>query len=198
VTASNLKQTPLNQWHRDHGAKMVDFGGWDMPVQYETGILQEHLATRKFGGLFDVSHMGRFRFKGANRISFLQHVLSNNAEALEPWQAQYTLVPNENGGLVDDAYLYRFGEDDYLLVVNASNAEKDWGHFQHQARNFPGLVMENHSEKLAMIAFQGPLAGQILEELIEAGALPKPFRNSLSEVTIAGANMLIGRTGYTA
>ncbi len=198
MTASNLKKTPLNQWHRDHGAKMVDFGGWDMPVQYGTGILQEHLATRKFGGLFDVSHMGRFRFKGAGRMPFLQHVLSNNAEALEPWQAQYTLVPNENGGLVDDAYLYRFGEDDYLLVVNASNAEKDWDHFQEHARRFPGLVMENHSGKLAMIAFQGPLAGRILEGLIEEGSLPKPFRNALSKATIAGVETLIGRTGYTA
>jgi aminomethyltransferase len=198
VMANNLKKTPLNQWHRDHGAKMVDFGGWDMPVQYETGILQEHLATRKFGGLFDVSHMGRFRFKGNHVIPFLQHVLSNNAEALEPWQAQYTLVANDNGGLVDDAYLYRFGETDYLLVVNASNAEKDWKHFEEQARNFPGLVMENHSAQLAMIAFQGPLAGQIMEELMEGGALPKPFRNSLSQVTIAGTEMLIGRTGYTA
>jgi aminomethyltransferase len=198
VTANDLKRTPLNQWHRDHGAKMVDFGGWDMPVQYETGILQEHLATRKFGGLFDVSHMGRFRFKGANVIPFLQHVLSNNAEALEPWQAQYTLVPNENGGLVDDAYLYRFGESDYLLVVNASNADKDWRHFEQQARHFPGLIMENHSAALAMIAFQGPLAGQILEELIEGGVLPKPFRNSLSQATIAGTEILMGRTGYTA
>jgi aminomethyltransferase len=177
---------------------MVDFGGWDMPVQYETGILQEHLATRKFGGLFDVSHMGRFRFKGANQIAFLQHVLSNNAEALEPWQAQYTLVPNEKGGLVDDAYLYRFDESDYLLVVNASNAEKDWRHFQEHAGSFPGLVMENHSEKLAMIAFQGPLAGRILEELLEDGSLPKPFRNSLSKIAIAGTEVLIGRTGYTA
>jgi aminomethyltransferase len=198
VTASNLKKTPLHSWHRDHGAKMVDFGGWDMPVQYESGILQEHLATRKFGGLFDVSHMGRFRFKGARRMAFLQHVLSNNAEALEPWQAQYTLIPNENGGLVDDAYLYRFGEDDYLLVVNASNAEKDWKHFQEQASRFPGLVMENHSEKLAMIAFQGPLTGRILEKHIEGGTLPKPFRNSLSRVAIAGVEILVGRTGYTA
>jgi len=198
VTASDLKKTPLNQWHRDHGAKMVDFGGWDMPVQYETGILQEHLATRKFAGLFDVSHMGRFRFKGANQIPFLQHVLTNNAEALEPWQSQYTLVPNENGGLVDDAYLYRFDESDYLLVVNASNTEKDWGHFQQYTANFPGLVMEDHTAKVAMIAFQGPLAGQILEELIEGGELPKPFRNALSKVTIAGTEILIGRTGYTA
>ncbi len=196
--AGDLKKTPLNRWHRDHGAKMVDFGGWDMPVQYETGILQEHLATRKFGGLFDVSHMGRFRFKGENVIPFLQHVLSNNAEALEPWQAQYTLVPNENGGLVDDAYLYRFDESDYLLVVNASNAEKDWQHFQKHSRDFRGLVLENHSDKLVMIAFQGPLAGRILEELIEAGSLPKPFRNALSKITLAGTEILIGRTGYTA
>jgi aminomethyltransferase len=198
VTAHNLKKTPLNERHRDHGAKMVDFGGWDMPVQYETGILQEHLATRKFGGLFDVSHMGRFRFKGAGRIPFLQHVLSNNAEALEPWKAQYTQIPNENGGLIDDAYLYRFGEDDYLLVVNASNADKDWAHFQEQARRFPDLIMENHSEKLAMIAFQGPLAGRILEAQIESGTLPKPFRNSLSQVILAGTKILLGRTGYTA
>jgi len=198
VTASDLRKTPLNQWHRAHGAKMVDFGGWDMPVQYETGILQEHLATRKFGGLFDVSHMGRFRFKGSDRIPFLQHVLSNNAEALEPWQAQYTLVPNENGGLIDDAYLYRFGEDDFLLVVNASNTEKDWRHFQEQAARFSCLTMENHTENLAMIALQGPLAHLILEDLIEEGNLPKPFRNSLSKVTIAGAETLLGRTGYTA
>ncbi len=198
MAANELKKTPLNKWHREHGAKMVDFGGWDMPVQYETGIIQEHLATRKFGGLFDVSHMGRFRFKGTNRIPFLQHVLSNNAEALEPWQAQYTLVPNENGGLVDDAYLYRFGESDYLLVVNASNAEKDWRHFQQHLAGFPGMILENHSDKLAMIAFQGPLAGQIIEELMEGGELPKPFRNALSKITLAGTEILIGRTGYTA
>jgi aminomethyltransferase len=198
VTASNLKKTPLNRWHHEHGAKMMDFGGWDMPVQYEAGILKEHLATRRYGGLFDVSHMGRFRFKGPDRIAFLQRVLSNNAEALRPWKAHYTLIPNEAGGLVDDAYLYRFGEDDYLLVVNASNAEKDWNHFRVEARAFPGLVMEDHSEQVAMIAFQGPLSGRILEELIEDGALPKPFRNSLAEVTLAGAKVLIGRTGYTA
>lgn len=197
MTSSELKKTPLNHWHRDHGAKMVDFGGWDMPVQYGTGILQEHLATRKFGGLFDVSHMGRFRIKGRNQVPFLQRLLSNNAEALEPWEAQYTLIPNENGGLFDDAFLYRFGEDDYLLVVNASNREKDWAHFQQFVKRFPGLALEDHTEKLGMIAFQGPLAGRILEEIIQDGALPKPFRNTLSKAKILGADVLIGRTGYT-
>ncbi len=197
MAANMLRKTPLHQWHRDHGAKMVDFGGWDMPVQYQTGILQEHLSTRRYGGLFDVSHMGRFRILGDRRIPFLQHVLSNNAEALEPWQAQYTLVPDAGGGLVDDAYLYQFGEGDYLLVVNASNAEKDWQHFHQHAASFPGLVLENQTDNLAMIALQGPVAGRILEEVIEEGALPMPFRNSLSKVRILGAEILMGRTGYT-
>jgi aminomethyltransferase len=198
VSADNLKKTALNRWHLAHQAKMVDFGGWDMPVQYEPGILQEHLATRRYGGLFDVSHMGRIRFRGKNQLPFLQHVLSNNAESLEPWQSQYTLIPDESGGLVDDAYLYRFDAQDYLLVVNASNSEKDWLHFQEHAKNFPGLVMENHTGQIVMIAFQGPLAGQILESLVEGGSLPKPFRNALSRVVIAGKEVLVGRTGYTA
>jgi len=197
MTAGDLKKTPLNEWHRANGAQMVDFGGWDMPVQYRAGILQEHLATRKFGGLFDVSHMGRLRIKGANRIPFLQHVLSNNAEALEPCQAHYTLIPNENGGLIDDAYLYRFFEDDYLVVVNASNRDRVWIHFQEQVKYFKDVIIEDQTENVAMIAFQGPLSRRILETLIEGGALPEPFRNRLSEITLSGAKILVARTGYT-
>ncbi|MCK5850888.1 MAG: glycine cleavage system aminomethyltransferase GcvT [Kiritimatiellae bacterium] len=189
--------TPLNKWHHANEAKMVDFGGWDMPLQYKDGILREHLATRKFGGIFDVSHMGRFRIKGSDRIKFLQHVLSNNAEALEPWQAQYTLIPNENGGVIDDAYLYRFDEDDYLLVVNASNKEKDWAHLQHEAKAFSGLELEDHTDLLAMIAFQGPLTSRILDSLLDTGSLPEPFRNRLSSVEIQGSKVLLARTGYT-
>ena len=196
MSASEPKKTVLNAWHRAHGAKMVEFAGWDMPVQYEAGILQEHLATRKFGGLFDVSHMGRFRIKGREQVAFLQQVFSNNAESLEPWQAQYTLVPNENGGVVDDAYLYRFGESDYLLVVNASNREKDWAHFQKHAKRFPGVTLEDHTERTAMIAFQGALSGRILASLLEEGALPT-VRNDLSQVRLLGTSILVGRTGYT-
>jgi aminomethyltransferase len=176
---------------------MVDFAGWDMPIQYEPGILQEHLATRKFGGLFDVGHMGRFRIKGRDLVPFLQYVLSNNAEAVEPWQAQYTLIPNENGGVVDDAYLYRFGEDDNILVVNASNRQKDWAHFQKAAARFIAVKVEDHSDTLAMIAFQGPLTGRILEGLVEGGALPEPFHNRLSEIRLCGTKVLVSRTGYT-
>lgn len=197
MATGDIRKTPLNAWHHANGARMVDFSGWDMPLQYKGGILQEHLATRKFAGLFDVSHMGRFRINGKNNVSFLQYVLSNNVEALDPWQAHYTLIPNENGGVVDDAYLYRFGEDDYLLVVNASNCRKDWTHLQEQVKNFDGVTIEDHTESLSMIAFQGPLSRRILEGLIDCGSLPEPFRNRLSEVTLLGTKVLVGRTGYT-
>ncbi|MBN1590837.1 MAG: glycine cleavage system aminomethyltransferase GcvT [Pirellulales bacterium] len=196
MTAVADKKTPLNAWHRAHGARMVDFGGWDMPIQYADGILSEHLATRKHAGLFDVSHMGRFRISGKDTVRFLQHVLSNNVDALEPWESQYTLIPDDQGGVVDDAYLYRFGEDDYLLVVNASNREKDWEHFERFAGAFD-IVLEDHTEKLAMIALQGPLAGQVLSELVEQGSLPEAFRNCLSEIMLCGSKVLVGRTGYT-
>ena len=123
-------QTPFHDRHVALGARMVDFAGWDMPVQYAGGIVEEHLATRKRAGLFDVSHMGRFIIRGAGSLPFLQHVLTNNARALDVGEAQYTIVPTPTGGAVDDAYLYRFLPDEYLLVVNASNREKDWDHFQ--------------------------------------------------------------------
>ena len=93
-SSQNLLRTSLHSWHTANGGKMVDFGGWEMPLQYEHGILKEHLGTRRYGGLFDVSHMGRFRIQGRDKIAFLQHVLSNDAELLNPWQAQYTLIPN--------------------------------------------------------------------------------------------------------
>ena len=112
----DLKRTVFYDRHLELNATMVDFGGWNMPVQYQSGILQEHLATRNQAGLFDVSHMGRFIISGSQALDFLQHVLSNNAAGLEVEESQYTMIPNENGGAVDDAYLYRFYEDEYLLV----------------------------------------------------------------------------------
>jgi len=111
---------------------MVDFAGWQMPLMYPTGVLAEHLATRRTAGLFDVSHMGRFTFRGAGALAFLQHVLTSNAQALDVGQAQYTLISTETGGAVDDAYLYRFVPDEYMLVVNAANRRKDWDHLQAQ------------------------------------------------------------------
>jgi len=191
------KRTPLNAWHKANGARMIDFGGWEMPVQYSPGIIQEHLRVRKCGGLFDVSHMGRFRIKGKDKRSFLHHVLTNNCYALDPWQAQYTIVQNERGGAIDDAYLYRFGLEDLILVVNASNREKVWNHFQNEAGSFSDLTLIDETETLAMIAFQGPLSKQILEGLLEGGRLPEPYHSSLSQVKMCGTDLYLSRTGYT-
>ncbi len=194
---SELHKTPLHRKHVEAGAQMVEFGGWDMPVQYKTGIMQEHLATRKQAGIFDVSHMGRFMIRGKNALPFLQHVLTNNAEALEVGQAQYTLIPNERGGAVDDSYLYYFEEGEYLLVVNAANREKDWNHFQEAIKRFDQVEMEDVTREIAMISLQGPMSKDIFAEIVESGQHPEPMRNSLSVVNIHGVMMKVGRTGYT-
>ncbi len=134
---------------------------------------------------------------GAGALRFLQHVLTNNAAALEPGESQYTIIPNAEGGAIDDAYLYRFFADEYLLVVNASNRVKDWDHFQTILPDFPDVELTDRTEDLAMLSLQGPLSKKILLELIEDGRLPEPMRNCLSRITIAGADILIARTGYT-
>ena len=204
---SHLNRTPFHGRHVALGARMVDFGGWDMPVQYPTGILAEHLATRSGAGLFDVSHMGRFALRGPGAWPFLQHVLTNNAEALDPLQAQYTIVPTQTGGAVDDAYLYRFAEGEYSLVVNAANRVKDWEHFEEHLPGFPDVELTDETGETAMLALQGKAARDILAGLIEAGSLPEPRRNELSEATLrvpdpdGGSSLAIdvriGRTGYT-
>ena len=194
---TSLNQTVFNEKHRELGADMVDFGGWDMPVQYPKGVIAEHLACRKHAGLFDVSHMGRFIIGGKDALAFLQHVLTNNAGALEFQESQYTIIPDENGYAIDDAYLYRFYEDAFLLVVNASNREKDWQHFQKQAAAFNDLTLEDRTGDMAMLSLQGPDSKAVLTRLIEAGQLPVPLRNHLSGVTMAGARVLLARTGYT-
>ena len=127
---SELKRTVLYQAHLDAGATMVDFGGWDMPIQYPDGIVAEHLFCRRHCGIFDVSHMGRIDVEGPDMAAFLQYVLSSNVLALDLNQAQYCIIPDENGCAVDDAYLYRFEKDRYFLVVNAGNIDKDWAHLK--------------------------------------------------------------------
>jgi aminomethyltransferase len=176
---------------------MVEFAGWNMPIQYGGGILQEHLTTRKKAGLFDVSHMGRFVVGGQDALPFLQYVLSNNAAALEPEEGHYTLIPNEKGGVRDDAYLYRFVEDEYLLVVNASNRENNWAYFQSVLPKFGQVKLVDRTKEMAMLSLQGPSAKEIVSGVIDSGQLPEPLRNALSTVSIKGADVLIGRTGYT-
>ena len=177
---------------------MVEFSGWEMPLNYTSGILAEHLATRKFGGLFDVSHMGRFRISGQDALPFMQYVLTNNAASLEPGQSQYTIIPNESGGAVDDSYLYRIDEEEYLLVVNASNTEKDWTWLQKYTQEFPRLIFEDQTATIAMVALQGPRTKAILGAIVgDTRKLPEPTRNRLVVTEIFGARVPIARTGYT-
>lgn len=192
-----VRKTVLHSRHVALGAKMVEFGGWEMPLHYPKGILQEHLDTRRRAGLFDVSHMGRLAFHGRGAIGFLQHVLTNNAAALKVGQSQYTMIPNERGGAIDDAYLYRFVPDEYLLVVNAANRQKDWEHFQEIGKSWRGLEMADCTDDLAMISLQGPRSESTLSNALDQSSLPRLRRNELCEGTIQDVRVLIGRTGYT-
>ncbi|UCG06467.1 MAG: glycine cleavage system aminomethyltransferase GcvT [Desulfobacterales bacterium] len=192
-----VHKTILYDRHVNLGAQLVEFAGWEMPLHYESGIVQEHLATRKRAGVFDVSHMGRFIIRGNDAIPFLQYVLTNNAAALEAEEGQYTIIANENGGALDDAYLYRFVEDEYLLVVNAANREKNWDHFQAVLAKFDQVELVDRTRDLAMLSLQGSLAKDILGSLITSGRLPEPLRNALSTAEINGARAMIARTGYT-
>lgn len=198
----NLSRTVLYEWHKAHGAKIVSFGGFEMPVQYQSGIISEHLAVRKYVGFFDISHMGRFLFSGDDAVRFLQFVLTNNVYALnEIGMAQYTLIQGENGGAVDDTYLYRIGMQDFMLVVNASNRAKDWEHLSQFFPRFPKLNYENISEEVAMMSLQGPNSEPLLEEILSekqnSGRLPDNQKNRLSIVKFNGNTSKISRTGYT-
>jgi aminomethyltransferase len=193
-----MNRTPLYEEHKACKAHFVDFNGWEMPLHYEPGILEEHLATRRAAGLFDVSHMGRFIISGKDKLKFLQYCLTNNAAALEPEQAQYTLLATPTGGAVDDCYLYRPAKDEYLLVVNASNRQKDWDWMQEQLPRFPGVTMQDKTSDIAMIALQGPVSKAIIEKLLDKGSrLPDPARNNLRKVHMMGVDIILSRTGYT-
>ena len=198
-----MKKTLLNGWHRENGARMVPFGGWDMPVNYAPGILAEHLATRKGAGLFDISHMGRFRVSGEGALPFLQHTLTNDASALTPGLAQYTIIPDDAGAAVDDAYLYQRGEGDYLLVVNASNTGKDYGVLSQHLERFPKAELKDITADLFMTSLQGPQSPAILEAMLPDPAksafrsLLEAKRNSFTSVKIEAQTLILSRTGYT-
>ena len=194
--SEQLSRTVLHDWHVSHGARMVDFAGWSMPVQYRTGIIAEHLATRRGAGLFDVSHMGRYRVTGPGAESFLLRTLTNNASGLDPWQAQYTFIANEAGGGVDDAYLYRLAREDFLLVVNAGNRATDWAWL---GRYLPesGVRLVDESAEIGMLSLQGPTSSEVLAQLVDARDLPENKRNRISVVDFEGRSLIMARTGYT-
>ena len=194
---SELKRTQLYDVHVSAGATMVDFGGWEMPIQYPSGIIAEHLYTRQVCSLFDVSHMGRLLIEGPQRKEFLQHVLTSNVSALDLNMAQYCIIPNENGGAVDDAYLYLFQEDNYLLVVNAANIDKDLEHLNRALTGFD-CTITNISDQWASIAVQGPKSKEMLMTLTGGESPTKePTKNSLGTVSLEGRQARIAKTGYT-
>ncbi len=193
---SELKRTQLFDAHVAAGGTLVDFGGWEMPIQYPSGIVTEHLTTRSGCGIFDVSHMGRLVIEGPDRLAFMQHVLSSNVALVKPGRAQYCMIPNENGGAVDDAYVYMYEEDRYMLVVNASNTDKDLAHFTSIVGNYDCTVT-NMTDKCASIAIQGPDTDKILSVLIGGPVPVGPKKNDLGFAMMEGRKVWLSRTGYT-
>lgn len=193
---SELKRTQLYKAHVAAGATMVDFGGWEMPVQYPTGIVAEHLCTRRFCSLFDVSHMGRLLIEGPERAAFLQHVLTSNVDALDLNKAQYCIIPAEDGSAVDDAYLYRFEEERFLLVVNAANTDKDLAHLSGIVKDYD-CTITNITADWAAIAVQGPRSKELLLTLSGGEALTEPMKNALNTLELEGRPVRVAKTGYT-
>ncbi len=191
---SQLKRTPLFAFHQAHGGRLVDFAGWEMPVQYRS-ILEEHKAVRQKAGLFDVSHMGEVDVKGARAGEFLQYLVTNDVSKMYPGRVVYSPMCYENGGVVDDLLVYMRGEGDYFLCVNAGNIEKDLEWIRQQAAPF-AVTITDRSEETALVALQGPLAKTILQTL--TGAKLDTLRYyHFAEGTVAGVQCVISRTGYT-
>ena len=194
--ASNqpLKKTPLNQVEKELGGKMVDFGGWELPVQY-SGILEEHAAVRTKAGLFDVSHMGEVTVKGPQALELLQATTCNDVSKLEDGRAQYNGLLYPNAGFVDDILIYQMGRNDYFIVVNASNTEKDFEWLANAARDFD-VEVKNVSAQYAQLALQGPESERILQSVTETPLPPiKYYRFAQGKVD--GVRAIISRTGYT-
>lgn len=189
-----LKQIPLNDVHVKLGAKMVPFAGYNMPVRYSSDI-EEHMAVRNGVGVFDVSHMGEFTVTGPQALDLIQRVTSNDASKLMDGQAQYSCLPNEQGGIVDDLIIYKVRENDYLIVVNASNIDKDWEWIS--SRNTAGAEMKNISDDTCLFAVQGPKAVKVLQELTSIDLSTIPYYHFVIGTFGGVANVIISNTGYT-
>ena len=193
VAMGELRKTPLNAVHRESGAKLVPFGGWEMPVEY-SGLISEHLAVRRAAGLFDVSHMGEFEVEGPGALAFLQRVTANDVGKLKDGQAQYSALPMPNGAPVDDVIVYRRGGDRFLLVVNAANLEKDWAWLRGQGPD--GCALADRSDAYALLALQGPEAPAILQPLTPLDLAAVAYYH-FGEAEVDGTPAIVARTGYT-
>ncbi|MCT4663920.1 MAG: glycine cleavage system aminomethyltransferase GcvT [Flavobacteriales bacterium] len=190
-----MKNTALKTTHEALGAKMVDFAGYYMPVQYQDGVKIEHETVRTKVGVFDVSHMGEFLLKGENALDLIQKVTTNDASKIAIGQAQYTCMPNEDGGIVDDLLVYRLEENEYMLVVNASNIEKDWNWIS-KFNDF-NVEMTDMSEEMSLLAVQGPLATQVLQKLTEADLVSIKYYRFSTQKFAGKENVILSATGYT-
>ncbi|ACR80312.1 MULTISPECIES: glycine cleavage system aminomethyltransferase GcvT [Kosmotoga] len=189
-----LKRTPLYQEHLRLDAQMVDFAGWEMPVQY-TSILDEHNTVRNIAGLFDVSHMGEIEITGPNALIFADYLVTNSVSGLKNGEICYTPMCNENGGVVDDLLVYRFSEDKILFVVNAANTDKDFEWVKKHSARF-NVEVKNISSETAQLAFQGPRAEEFLQEIAQVKLSEIPFYH-FTEGKVVGIDCIISRTGYT-
>ncbi len=190
---TDLRKTPLNEVHRQSGAKMVPFGGWDMPVEY-SGLISEHMAVRTAAGLFDVSHMGQLEVEGEGALAFLQRVTANNVAQLVDGQAQYSALPMPSGCPVDDIIVYRRSARRFLIVANAANIEKDWRWLLSQQPSACGL--HDLSDQFALLALQGPKAETILQGLTTLDLGRMAFYH-FAEGSVDGTEAIVARTGYT-
>ncbi len=195
MTDEILKKTPLNNAHRQLGGRMVDFGGWDMPVQYTAGVIEEHMATRTRSGLFDVSHMGEIWVEGPDAISFVNSLTTNDVLNLVDGQAHYSALTNENGGVVDDLLVYRFGQEKLLLVVNAGTTDKDWAWISSHKTD-QRVELRNASPEYCQIAVQGPDATGIVQKLTETDLADIRYYH-FTTGRVDGVDAIISRTGYT-
>ena len=189
-----LRTTPLTSIHRELGARLVPFAGWNMPIQY-AGVVAEHLCVREKVGLFDVSHMGEIDIKGKDAQRFLQYLLSNNIEKMTDGSILYTLMCYEGGGVVDDLLVHRFSEDHYFLCVNASNVDKDYAWIEKNAASFE-VATENTSTETAQLALQGPRAGEVLQPLLDVSLHDLPYYH-FKGGQVHNVKGIVSRTGYT-
>ncbi len=189
------RKTPLYDVHVAEGGKIVPFAGYLLPVQYGSGVIKEHMAVRQQAGLFDVSHMGEVLFTGPTALDTLNHLLTNDYSNMAVNKVRYGVMCNADGGTIDDLVVYKFGEEAYLVVVNAANREKDYA---HMAQNLlPGTKAEDISDSVAQLALQGPKAPAILKKLLPEDQIPKGYYTALPNVEIQGMKCMISRTGYT-
>jgi len=197
-----LKRTPLFEVYKDYqGAKLIDFGGWELPVNFEAGIINEHLAVRKNAGLFDVSHMGEITIEGAGSEEFIHWLLTNNVKSMKDYQCLYSPMCYPNGGVVDDLLVYRYNQEKYLLVVNAANTDKDYKWITEEndwvksGKKLPAI--KNVSAEYVQIAFQGPKANDYMKEIVGELIDGIEFFHFQDGLKIAGTDCIVSRTGYT-